>query len=170
MLKKLRFEEPLITRPKPWCTRIYLERGETVRIWRPRPGDIYYLKWTYKVIDELASSFSSNCKTYVDEEGVEPPVNNKQSDWDLVAAEDLYLLPWVPGHQADVEQAAAGECCVEPWRMSELGISVISAVSPTRYDEEKEDILIENTPQAPLGGKFVCEVECWTGERQTQEK
>ena len=51
---------------------------------------------------------------------VEPPVHHKQSDGDLVAADDLYLLPGVPRHQADVQQAAARECRVESWRISEL--------------------------------------------------
>ena len=51
---------------------------------------------------------------------VEPPVDHKQSDGDLVAADDLYLLHGVPRHQADVQQAAARECRVESWRISEL--------------------------------------------------
>ena len=49
----------------------------------------------------------------VDEECVKPPVDHKESDGDFVATDDLYLLPGVPGHQADVQQAAAGERRVE---------------------------------------------------------
>ena len=56
----------------------------------------------------------------VDEEGVEPPVHNKESDGDLVATDDLNVFPRVPRHQADVQQAAARECRVESWRISEL--------------------------------------------------
>ena len=101
---------------------------------------------------------------------VEPPVHHKQSDGDLVAADDLYLLPGVPRHQADVQQAATRECRVESWRKSELEVLELGGTWPTRYNEEKEDILIENTPQLPLDGKFVGEIEGRTAEWQTQEK
>ena len=40
----------------------------------------------------------------------------------------------------------------------------------TRHNEEKEDILVENTPQAPLGGKFVGEKERRKREGQTEER
>ena len=56
----------------------------------------------------------------VDEEGVEPPVHNKESDGDLVAADDLNVFPRVPRHQADIQQTAAREGSVESWRISEL--------------------------------------------------
>ena len=43
-------------------------------------------------------------------------------------------------------------------------------MGPTRYNEEKEDILIEDAAQLSLGGKFVCQIEGGTGEGQTEEK
>ena len=58
----------------------------------------------------------------VDEEGVEPPVHNKESDGDLVATDDLNVFPRVPRHQADIQQTAAREGCVESRRISELDI------------------------------------------------
>ena len=101
---------------------------------------------------------------------VEPPVHHKQSDGNLVAADDLYLLPGVPRHQADVQQAAARECRVESWRKSELELLELGGTWPTRYNEEKEDILIEDAAQLSLGGKFVGQIEGGTGEGQTEEK
>ena len=108
----------------------------------------------------------------VDEEGVEPPVHNKESDGDLVAADDLNVFPRVPRHQADIQQTAAREGCVESWRISELDINDgwIVRITLTRHNEEKEDILVENTPQAPLGGKFVGEIERRKREGQTEER
>ena len=59
----------------------------------------------------------------VDEEGVEPPVHNKESDGDLAAADDLNVFPRVPRHQADIQQTAARKGSVESWRISEINIS-----------------------------------------------
>ena len=88
----------------------------------------------------------------VDEEGVEPPVHHEQSHGDLVAADDLNLLPWVPRVQADVQEAAEGEGRVETWGISGLQLAATGNFLSTSYNEEKEDILIENTPKLSFGG------------------
>ena len=148
MLKKLRLEDPLMTRPKPWCTRMYLERNIA------NSNQVLLMKYSW------SERWWRRCWTTSTPRTVSWRSRSRRS------SESPPVTPPSPGWWT------AGCCLRMPCRILR-NIRTrwrIWSDWPTRHNEEEEDILIENTPQLPLDGKFVGEIEGRTAEWQTQEK